>query len=485
MATPRRRLPGIRPIEPDTLGTHTKLPSGVAPQRVTDAKKAEQRRIDQRRARYQLRNVVRDVSRIPRLARCGRRPIDSTLPPAVLVRSYPGGDVAHYSGLQLCGSAWSCPVCAPRIRQERALELDAAGVTWIDRHGAGAVKLLTLTMPHDYGEALRDLLATIRGGFAALVSGRAWQTLKADYGLAHYVVAHDVTHGVNGWHPHLHIVLFGTRAFDVAELAALERAIWQRWSRTVAERGHRLPTREHGVKLEQARRRADVARYVCQVVTGDVAADRRAWSVAHEVARGDLKTAHAGHQSPWQILEAIAARPRADRDGVPDQARADLLELWHEWERTTRGVKAIRWSRGLRAAVALGEELTDEQLVAIEVGGDVRYRFTHESWVAVTGSKTAAARILEFAERGRFDELRDFVRRCTDRWLDRLRRRLKRPPPEELGLGPVEFPLGDAWYALDDCDVAIAREKVATSQPSIEARRAAERRWWKGPDPPQ
>ena len=52
---------------------------------------------------------------------------------------------AHYSGLQTCGSVWSCPICAAKITERRRLEVQDA----INQHrqAGGEVQLLTLTTP--------------------------------------------------------------------------------------------------------------------------------------------------------------------------------------------------------------------------------------------------------------------------------------------------------------------------------------------------
>jgi hypothetical protein len=78
--------------------------------------------------------------------------------------------------------------------------------------------LLTLTLPHDFGQPLTELLDTVRQSFSILVSGRRWQEDKTRFGLMHWVRAHDVTVGPNGWHPHLHIVLLGSRRLSSREL---------------------------------------------------------------------------------------------------------------------------------------------------------------------------------------------------------------------------------------------------------------------------
>ena len=304
--------------------------------------------------------------------------------------------VAHFAGVQLCGSIWICPVCGPYIRQRRAVEVDRACAWWLDRYGTGAVMLLTLTLPHDVGDSLRSVLSAVRAAFSALVAGKGWQTDKARFGLAHYIRAHDCTHGKNGWHFHVHVLLFGERKLSEHELMALETALHRRWAGAVTRCGFREPSEEHGVRLEQARNGSDIARYVCQVVVGDN--EDRPRAVAFEVARGDLKTSrHDGHRTPWEILAAFA-----------ESGDCDDLTLWHEWERHTRGVHAMQWSKGLHKLVDV-EEQTDEELRAVEVGGELVYIFGEGEWYVVSRHRGARARVLQLAEDEGADAVANYV----------------------------------------------------------------------------
>ena len=365
------------PVIDAPLGKNTEILSDAA-----------QSRMDRRDARFELREVLQDISSIPRTRSCGVCRIRTASNPELRRNALEDGSmVAHFAHVMLCGLIWVCPVCGPKIRQQRAIDLDTACTRWMDEHGTGSVLLLTLTVPHDFGEPLGDLLKTVREAFTALIAGRAWQDDKLDFGLLHWVRAHDVTVGKHGWHPHLHIVLFSRTALGPSELFALEDRLYLRWVRVITNHGNRRPSRQHGIRLDQARSREEAARYVCQVVTGK---EDRPFPVALEVTRGDLKTSsHAGQRTPWQILGDLAK--------LGDCAD---LHLWHEWEKATHRVQAIRWSNGLRDAVGLGKEETDEEVVAAVVGGEVVYIFTELEWRVVRRTKGARAKLLRLAETG-------------------------------------------------------------------------------------
>lgn len=365
------------------------------------------------------------MSSLPRVCSCGRRRVAAGQAPEVRVNDAGRGRVAHFAHVQLCGSVWACPVCGPRVRQERARELDEALTVWVKRHGPGSVMLLTLTMPHDFGESLGALRATVRGSFLALVSGSQWVKAQRRYGLAFSVVALDVTHGPNGWHPHLHVIVLGTRRLDDAELASFRATTFGRWSRKLVGMGRRAPSEAHGIDLERARSRAEVGRYVCQVI-GEHDDERRPWGVAQEAARTDLKRSHAeGHRTPWQILEDIVRRLAVEDWTDPALEAADERDraLWREWEQGMKGASSVKLGRGLRAAVGLGAEQSDEEVVAVEVGGEVVYTFDDAGqWLAVCEARGGRARVLRAAERWGEPGCARMVRALVRKWQRRRSR---------------------------------------------------------------
>jgi len=379
---PRRaaRTAGSERSERAPLGTPTEKQSALVTQRLSE-------RRERREGRYGLRDVLSDVSRLPRLSRCGRWRVVAGQEPEVRRREGPEGWVAHFARLQLCGLIWVCPVCGPYLRQKRADELNRGCACWLDQHGVGSVMLLTLTVPHDQSDTLARTLDTVRQAFKALVGGRRWQDDKARFGLQGSVRAHDCTLGPNGWHPHLHIVLMAERVLNADDLAELETRLYDRWAGAVVKNGLRRPTRANGIRLEQARSLGDVARYVCQVVTGRE--DETPRGLGFELARGDLKTGRRdGHRTPWEVLAAFAE--------TGDEAE---LVRWHEWEEATRGVQAIRWSNGLKALTGVLEQ-TDDELRAIEIGGEVVYLFRRDEWKLLCKTRGARARVLDLAEDG-------------------------------------------------------------------------------------
>ena len=87
--------------------------------------------------------VARDILPKTRTALCLRARIKGS--EGVGVWKCEKHGTAHYSGLQTCGSVWSCPICAAKITERRRLEVQDA----INQHrqAGDEVQLLTLTTP--------------------------------------------------------------------------------------------------------------------------------------------------------------------------------------------------------------------------------------------------------------------------------------------------------------------------------------------------
>lgn len=308
--------------------------------------------------------------------------------------------VAHYSGVGRCGSVWACPVCSPKIRHGRALEFEHAARTWLDR--GGAIAFVTLTMPHDFGESLAELMDTMTASNRAAYGGRPWGRDRHEFGVRHSFRSWDATHGGNGWHPHQHGALFLEEKPEELELEELTGRIFDRYADAIVASGHRRPSRAHGIRVELARSAEQLAGYLLKVEGAD--SGRK---LAMELTRGDLK--RGAGRTPFEILEAF-------RD------TGDLAELarWHEWEKATKGRHFTQWSRGARAEFGL-DELSDQELAEAQVGGDVVYTFTPDEWSALVWASswgTAAEMTvpLRLAETGGAEAVRAHLGELTERW---------------------------------------------------------------------
>jgi Replication protein len=310
-----------------------------------------------RGARMNLRAVAAaDPDTPERQRNCGVVPVGSQV--EVRIK----GGSAYYCGLETCGNVWLCPVCSAKIHHRRADELRAALATWeADGHAA---TLVTITVPHDVDDSLSRLVCTEQAVWKHVTAGAAWQRLKRRLGIAGYIVALEVTRGDDhGWHPHYHVLLVHKENLDANEIAVLHGHIYSRITAGCRDFGLREPDQMHAVRIDPNVSGANAGAYIAKCAD---------WTPAEEVTRGDLKTSCTSSRTPFQIL--------ADYYQTGDGRERDL---WREYGNVTRGLAAVRWSRGLRA-VMLGPttepERSDEDLAAEGVGGNLLAVIQFPAW---------------------------------------------------------------------------------------------------------
>lgn len=249
--------------------------------------------------------------------------------------------VAHVSGIARCGSPWSCPMCAPVVRQRRAEEIETGMTQHL--HTGGSAVLVTFTTRHHRGDPLADRLGVVAQALRHVLKGSGWTRRRDRLGYVGSIKATEITWGEkNGWHPHAHVLLLFKRELTDEERDDLELWLWGRWSKIVEDRG--LGTiNGHGVDVRPVRKVEDLGAYLTKVEGG--------WSIGHELARFDRK-----RSAPMQLLERLV-----------ETGESRWANLWQEYEQATYGRLAIQWSRGLRAHLLGSEEsITDQEAAASE-----------------------------------------------------------------------------------------------------------------------
>lgn len=256
----------------------------------------------------------------------------------------PSRQTAHYKNLMTCGSVWICPVCAARITEQRADELRRALLKW--RENDGFIALVTFTLRHNKGDRLPALLEAIREAHRRFKSGAPFQRLRERYNWHGSVSALEVTHGENGWHPHLHeLVFFEPLSRDTWH--QFPGAVKSRWINVLAASNHDASW-EHGIDV----RDADEQIYDYIAKYGHEPLDTR-WTVERELAKAPVKKSRQKDgRTPFQMLADC---------GVGDWSGAPLFQ---EYARTFKGRKQLVWSRGLREELGLEQEQSDDDLAA-------------------------------------------------------------------------------------------------------------------------
>ena len=149
---------------------------------------------------------------------------------------------ASYAGLQTCGSVWMCPICAAKITERRKMEIEQA-VKWAKGNDLKVV-MMTYTFRHSFSDNLEDMLGKMSSAMYSYRSGRPYTSLREVYGIVGYIRCLEVTYGENGWHPHVHELVFISQS-NIEGLEEKSRELWEQ-----AAFKHGLSMNEHGFKMD-------------------------------------------------------------------------------------------------------------------------------------------------------------------------------------------------------------------------------------------
>lgn len=321
--------------------------------------------------RWALRDTLRSFTTLRRLKACGR----SFKGDCVEVRRR--DETGHYYGnVQTCASIWACPSCQARIRQRRGVELDKA----MRAHIAGGGKILfaTLTVPHFAQQSLKTTFEGVAGAWRRMQQQKEWKSLRGSF--VGFVRATEVTHGSNGWHPHLHVVVFLKAD---AHWAYVSERIFEQWGIAVHREGLGVVSSK-GQRFELAKEIPELAAYMVKSTLGS--------TLALELTRADLKTGHEGGLAPMQLLALAIGKAESD-DWTSEEAR-----LWEEFEKVTKGRRAIEWSRGLKASFAV-VEVSDDEIVTETLDGEIVLRIERKVWSTLVLVPGATALLLDRLDR--------------------------------------------------------------------------------------
>jgi hypothetical protein len=238
-------------------------------------------------------------------------------------------------------------------------------LAWCNRCG-NTIVLVTLTMRHHLGQALKECWNAATTAWNRVTGGRRWLKIKDRYEVLAWNRVVEVTYGENGWHCHLHVIMVLDGLRSLESCRPLGEAIWVNWAKGLASKGFdalrdTVDGKSLGLDIRVVNDAAELAGYLTK-------------SLALEVTHGHAKEGRRCGRTPFQIY--------ADHRATGDMAD---LALWREWEQSSRGRRQMTWSQGFREMAGLAEkEATDEELAAEEVGGgEDLVQLPAETWRAV------------------------------------------------------------------------------------------------------
>lgn len=248
---------------------------------------------------------------------------------------------ARVTGCVMCKSAYGCPVCAHRIAEQRRKEVNEA-IVQAGMKGWG-VYLVTLTSKHKR----RDSLAAMKQQQAAAIRmmGMGKNNLKAKLnklgvGFKGTIKVLETTWGqVNGWHPHIHMIVMTESKVECSVLDGVYREAWSKASAKagLAEIG------DSGVDVRDGHKAGS---YVAK------------WGLVEEVTKGHLKQGRGGSVQPFQLLDVMGGYADGKAVGL---TKAKAKSLYAEYLDAMFGHHMVDVSRGLYAELGVAEAMSEAE----------------------------------------------------------------------------------------------------------------------------
>jgi hypothetical protein len=369
--------------------------------------------------RFRFLDVARRV--LPenkRLAACMRELAHGASFVKVMYDSANGS--AGFRGLCRCANGKLCAVCAAHLGEKKREQL-AAGVDACIIQGA--VFLMTITTSHKLTDDLADVIARFDLAKREMRQARAYRSALDAWGgpkNVKQVTAWELTWSpLNGWHYHQHILVFvldrSLMSWEPDAFGAVARSEWQR---AAARNG--LTMNEHGFDFQATK--GAVADYVAKWGHEPT---RRPWGAEDEATKAHSKSGRVVvqgakksiHLTPFQMLGLLD-------EGITHIFGHDLAALFRQYAAATKGKAQLKWSPGLRDALGLGVEKSDDELVEEASETSTCHGLIgRKDWRAVVGND-ARADLLQQVRMGKdFAAVADWLALLGVRYLPPVKKR--------------------------------------------------------------
>lgn len=240
-----------------------------------------------------------------------------------------------YTGLQTCGSIWTCKVCASRISERRSVEIRTAVDAWLGQ-GHGVI-FVTNTFPHSKNDDLREMLARLFDVcWNRYINHRGYKRFRKSVGYVGRIRAVEVTYSpLNGWHPHIHEIWFIEKPATAFDLVKFKETLFPTWLASTLGSGFKEPSFKHGLDVRDASAAAD---YISKF------GKEPSWDISKELSKSHIKKGKKESITPFDMVREYAAT-----------SCKKMASLFREYAYSFFGRAQLLWSNGLKERFGIHE----------------------------------------------------------------------------------------------------------------------------------
>lgn len=243
---------------------------------------------------------------------CGKFVVNPSERVQVVEVDRDGKSSIGYHGLGRCGCVWTCPTCSYKILSRRKDQISRILQNALAEDTT--VGFLTLTIPHHRRQSAKELRKLVAGSWRKLRQRRAFRKMTGEIKVDPQQIllssgrgrkksypkvilpdfegdirSLEITYGQNGFHPHLHILIFAK--CSPAQMKVFCNGTFKIWAQIIKKAGYGECS-EDAYDYQEVDSPEKVAEYVAK------------WDVAKEMT--DAAGAKGGKgRNPSQILADI------------------------------------------------------------------------------------------------------------------------------------------------------------------------------------
>lgn len=247
----------------------------------------------------------------------------------------------------------ACAECAAPAAVEEQRHIAKVLELWKRGGELRCVYFATFTVAHGFGDDFAFLRRGMDEAWSRTFEGRWWKRWRALVGNCYFVRRFESTFGVNGFHPHYHVLFLCERPFPDHEAFAAD--VLDRFAVNVAAsmgQDH-VPWGAHALEFEEVCRR-------------DLASPDRLAKYLSKMASelSSATTKQGGNPSvPFGVLSEV----RELRCSAANEARRALLEsALHNWRAGSKGTTRVSWSKALSPLRELAQLELEAETVEVE-----------------------------------------------------------------------------------------------------------------------
>ena len=244
------------------------------------------------------------------------------------------------------------------------------------------------TVPHYSDTDIKQLKKDLKKAYSKFFKGvRASKDMFERWQIKHYISCFEITHGINGFHPHYHVLLFVPYSLGKQSLPGIKQDMYKVWKDCCLKAGLDEPSEKHGLDLQAGN---EAGAYVAK------------WGLEHEMTKGHIKKGKENNRTPFDIL-----RSYTDSE---NQADSNLFKLYYF---AFKGTRQLNWSKGLKKLVSKAEEKTDQEIVDdTDNVAEMLFKLDIEMWHAVRKQKKQGELLVAVAEDQTLNKAMEMIRQC-------------------------------------------------------------------------